>query len=71
MAPPVLAPMPEALDVQTGYTIRVTAIDPITGNTVPGVHITTVVLTASQAGGPVGGPGGSAGQWFIVPGPGA
>ena len=59
--------MPEALDVQQGYTIRVTALDPTSGALVSGVTITTVVLTADQLANFSGG-GGNAGEWMLVPG---
>lgn len=71
MSAPLLAPMPESLDVQAGYTIRVTALDPTTGALVSGVKVTTVVLTADQVQNFSGGGGGPAGEWLLVPGPGA
>ena len=71
MAQPLDVNMPEGLDVQKGYTLRVTALDPTTGATVAGVNITTVVITADQLEGFSGGGGGGPGDWLIVPGPGA
>ena len=71
MPAPLDAPMPQGLDVGSGYVVRVTALDPTTGNLVPGVNVNTVVRTAEQAGGIIGGGGGPSGEWFLVPGPGA
>ncbi len=71
MAAPSVASMPRALDLQQGYTIRVTALDPSTGNLAAGVKITTVVLTADPSSVIVGTGGGGSGEWFLVPGPNA
>ena len=76
MSAPVLAPLPENLDLEANYTLRVVAVDPTTGATVPGVNIGATVITATPvaAGGITdGGPPGelAGGDWFLVPGPGA
>lgn len=71
MAIPLDIRMPPDLDLQDGYTLRVTALDPTTGALVSGVSIQTVVLTASQGSTNVGSGGGGPGEWLIVPGPGA
>lgn len=70
MAAPLLAPMPEALDLGPKYTLRVVALDPSTGNTVANVNIGTTVLTATNIG---TAPADSftQGDWFLVPGPNA
>lgn len=39
MAPPVVAPMPQALDLAGSYTFRFDAVDPATGNTVASVVV--------------------------------
>lgn len=62
------APMPEGLDVKSGYGLRVTAVSAATGDLVPGVSIGQVVLTAT----PVGAGDVTqveTGNWFLVPGP--
>ena len=51
MAAPVLAPMPEGLVVDSGYTIRATAIDPVTGALVAGVNVGLEVITGESAAG--------------------
>lgn len=61
--------MPDQLDVGPTYTIRVTALDPSTGNLVSGVVVNTVVLTVTQIAGTTGGL--ETGQWFLLPGPNA
>lgn len=71
MAAPLDIPMPEGLLLQEGYSLRVAALDPSTGNAVPGVTIGLVVITADNIGAVLGGGGGSSGDWLIVPGPGA
>jgi len=63
-------PLPENLDIADGYTIRVTALNPVTGAVVSGVTIGTSVITADILGGPSDG-GITTGDWFLVPGPGA
>ena len=51
MAAPVLAPMPDGLVLASGYTLRVTALDPTTGNLVAGVNVGLEVITGSEASG--------------------
>lgn len=70
MSEPLLAPMPQSLDLQPNYTLRVVALDPTTGSAVTGVTIGTVVITADNIAGVEGG-GVVYGDWFLVPGPGA
>ena len=55
------------LDVDTGYTIRFTAVDPTTGNVVAGVKISkaSIYATLISVGEPPVGP------FMLVPGPGA
>ena len=69
MATPLTIGMPATQDVGPNYTLRVTALDPTTGDLVAGVVIDTVVLDVSLV-------QGSeellqTGQWFLVPGAGA
>ena len=71
MSEPLDIGMPPSLDIQEGYTLRVTALDPTTGALVSGVTVTTVVLTADRVANFSGGGGGPAGDWLLVPGPGA
>lgn len=71
MSEPLDIGMPPSLDLQTGYTVRVTALDPTTGAVVSGVKVSTVVLTASQESVGLGSGGGPPGDWLLVPGPGA
>jgi hypothetical protein len=49
MAAPVLAPMPDGLVLGSGYTLRVTALDPTTGNLVAGVNVGLEVITATSS----------------------
>lgn len=70
MAQPVDISMPGQLDLGQGYTLRVTALDPTTGNLAPGVKVNQVVITAENlAGGDLS--SGSFGPFMLVPGPGA
>lgn len=72
MPAPTDVPMPGALDLQEGYTIRVTAVDPSTGAVVAGVTVGQVVLTVDDGTTTgVGPPPGELGSWQLVPGPSA
>lgn len=63
------AGLPDDLDIGPGYQLRITALDPTTGNQVSGVNINQSVITAEQISGT---PEELAqGQWFLVPGPNA
>jgi len=70
MAAPVMAGLPRDLDVASGLTLRVTALDPTTGSVVSGVKVGLVVFTVDLVEGFVQG-GNVGGDWFLVPGPGA
>lgn len=61
--------MPPDLDIGPSCTLRVTAIDPTTGNLVSGVTVNTVVLSVALVTGSADGL--VTGDWFLVPGPGA
>ncbi len=70
MAAPDLAPMPPGLELVDGYTVRLTAISPTTGNTVANVVISAATLqVVSLTGGPALAL--EAGPFSLVPGPGA
>lgn len=62
--------MPSGLDLGSGYTLRLTVLDPTTGSLVTGVKVGTVVITTEAL---TAGDGGdlATGQWFLVPGPNA
>jgi hypothetical protein len=61
--------MPENIDVGAGYTLRVTAISPTTGNVVSGVKTSIVVIDAAALGSDVSVL--AVGPFMLVPGPGA
>ena len=70
MARPQELPLPPNLDLDDTFQIRVTALDPATGNTVAGVNVGTVTLIVDNIG---GGDlaSGTFGPFMLVPGPGA
>ena len=73
MAQEVNVGLPQDLDLQQGYTLRVTALDS-NGAPVAGVKVSTVVITAddgSVASSSGGGGTVAVGEWFLVPGQGA
>ena len=64
--------MPSSLDIGPTYSLRVTALDPTTGNVVSGVTVTTMVITADYVNADAPTDGGVIyGDWFLVPGPSA
>lgn len=63
------AGLPEDLDIGSGYTLRVTALDPTTGNPVTGVTVSNLVFTAEQIAGTPGEL--ETGPFMLVPGPNA
>lgn len=65
----VNAGLPEDLDIGGGYTLRVTALDPATGNPVPGVTVSNLVFTAEQVAGTPEDL--QVGPFMLVPGPNA
>lgn len=69
MAKPVVIGMPQEQDIGPTYTLRVTAIDPTSGNLVAGVVVNTVVLDVTLLKGTTDGL--ATGEWFLMPGPGA
>ena len=62
--------MPQDLDIESGYTLRVTALDS-TGAVVAGAKVGTVVFTANAVNVVTDSSGQIYGQWFLVPGPNA
>ena len=53
MAAPAQAPLPQALDLPDGFSVEFGAIDPVTGDDVPGVVISNASLTVTDAAGDV------------------
>lgn len=62
------AAMPPDIAVPGGWTFRFTAIDPITGATVPGVTVSEANIVAADISGDGGG-GADLGPYMLVPGP--
>jgi hypothetical protein len=50
MSQPLIVPLPPGLVLWGGCTIRVTALDPTTGNEVAGVRVANVTIEADQLG---------------------
>ena len=69
MAQPLTVALPPTIDLWDGCIIRVTALDPTTGDTVSGVKVSNVTLHID--GTPVDLELVKPGQWRLVPGPGA
>lgn len=68
---PILdVPLPEDLDLGQGWTLRVTALDPVTGAVVSGVTVNDLAMEVVDVLG-VGAPGLESGDFKLVPGPGA
>lgn len=63
------AGLPEDLDIGPGYTLRVTALDPTSGNPVSGVKVSNLVFTADQISGTPEAL--QVGPFMLVPGPNA
>jgi hypothetical protein len=66
MAQPLIVPLPPGLDLGGGTEIRVTALDPTTGNTVAGVNVSNVTLEVDE----IGGASLEYGPFMLVTGPG-
>lgn len=69
MAVPVKTALPPGLTLSDGWTIRVTALDPATGNPVAGVQVTDVMIQARSLTGDTSAL--ESGDFRLVPGPGA
>jgi hypothetical protein len=67
MAEPFELPLPPDFDLDDNFQIRVTALDPATGNVVAGVNVGTVTLMVDNL---LGGDltSGSFGPFLLVPG---
>jgi hypothetical protein len=62
--------MPDGLILGSGYTLRVTALDPTTGNLVGGVKVGLEIITGTPT--DDGGSGAfTVGPFMLVPGPNA
>lgn len=48
MAKKVTASMPEGMDLDVSYTIQYAALDPVTGDPVAGVLVSTAAILATQ-----------------------
>ena len=67
MSEPLIVALPAGLDMNDAYQIRVTALDPTTGDTVSGVNVGTVTLIVeSVSGGDL--TSGTFGPFLLVPG---
>lgn len=62
--------MPAGLDLSAGYTIRLTAIDPTTGNVVTGIPVSDLVMLVNASEGTDVGSL-AVGDFLLVPGLGA
>lgn len=69
MSQPLTVPLPPGIDLWGGCKVRITALDPLTGNTVSGVNVSNVTLQVVQVAGALDDL--AVGQWRLVPGPGA
>ena len=70
MAMPLIAPMPDNVDIDAYWTLQVTALDPTDGSVVSGVNVSTFSLeVVNLSGGPDADLG--YGPFMLVPGPGA
>lgn len=50
MAPPIVAPMPQELDLAGSYTFRFDAVDPSTGSTVANVVVSDAQIFGESLG---------------------
>lgn len=55
MSKPLLVPLPADLELDDTYVIRVTALDPTTGDVVSGVNVADVTLIVDDLAGAAGG----------------
>lgn len=70
MAVPSIAPLPPDIELDGNYTLRLTAIDPATGDHVAGVNVSQLVITVVNANDqPITDL--AVGPWELVPGVGA
>lgn len=77
MAAPATAAMPSQMDLSGGYTVRLTAVDPTTGNVISSITIASMVMLIGVPAGAAGSSGSGGldqlayGPFLLVPGPGA
>ena len=69
MPQPLIADLPQLLDLDSGYTLRITALDAATGNQVAGVQVSKVIIMAANLGDPGTAGDLEHGDWVLVPGP--
>lgn len=69
MSQPLKVSLPPGVSLWDGCVVRVTAIDPVTGDTVSGVNVQNVTLQVIQTAGSEQDL--TVGNWQLVPGPGA
>jgi hypothetical protein len=69
VAKPYSAPMPDEVELGGSYTIRITAVDPSTGNVISAITISNLVMMVNTGAGtsPVDL---GFGPFLLVPGPG-
>lgn len=70
MAPPIVAPMPQELDLAGAYTFRFDAVDVNTGATVASVVVSDASIFATSLGASTASEL-NFGPFMLVPGPGA
>lgn len=70
MARPLTAGMPRDLDLDAGYTVRITALNPTTGAVVTAVNVSNLVIMALNIGAGTGADL-AYGPFMFVPGPAA
>ena len=70
MPEPLIQTMPQFMNLEGGYVVRINALDPTDGSQVTGVTVTNFTIYADNIGG-----GAAAdlavGPFMLVPGPGA
>jgi hypothetical protein len=71
MAQKVKTAMPDDLHLGGGYVIEWDAVDPVTGDSVPGVVVSDTSLGVASLGAGPGGGDGLVGPFMLVPGPAA
>lgn len=70
MSQPLVAGLPQDLDLSQGCTIRFDAVDPASGATIANVKVSNASIWANSAGADTSGTLNS-GPFMLVPGPGA
>ena len=70
MAKPYSAGMPDEMELGGSYKIRITAVDPTSGNAISAITISNLVMLVNTGAG-TDIPGLGYGPFLLVPGPGA